>query len=168
MLSDVKSSSMEEQFIDIDLKPIQKRRIRIDGDNNRVVEINTTDMGIVTRLNEVYPKLQELEKEYGNLEVVFDENGAITDESFSAMGEALKDIDIKMRDYIDEIFDSDVSAKCAPTGNMFDPINGMYRFEYILDALGSLYEEEIAKNIQKRKESVTKHTAKYTKSRRKK
>lgn len=150
-----------KEFIDIDLSPIQKQRIRIDGDNDRVIEINTTDMGVISRLNDIYPKLKELELKYGNLEVKFDEDGNITEDSFSAMGEAIKDLDRKMRDYIDEIFDSPVADKCAPSGTMFDPINGSYRFEFVIDVLSKLYEEEISKNIQKRKENVGKHTAKY-------
>ena len=155
-------------LIDLDLNPIRRRKIRINGDNNRILELDTTDMGIVTRLNEIYPKLAELEKEYGSLDIVFDENGDVTEESFAAVGQAIRDIDMRMREYIDSIFNSNVSKVCAPTGNMFDPINGSFRFEYIIDALANLYEDEIAKNIQKRKENVEKHTAKYTKSRGKK
>lgn len=167
-MSIVESSNNEQEFIDLDLSPIRKKRIRIDGDNKRIIEINTTDIGIVTRLNEIYPKLQELEQEYSNLKVEFDEEGNLEDESFNAIAEAIKDIDKKMRDYIDQIFDGPVADKCAPSGNMFDPINGSYRFEYVIDRLSRLYEEEISKNIQKRKDNIGRHTAKYTKSRKKK
>lgn len=161
-------STNDQEFIDLDLSPIRKKKIRIDGDNTRVIELNTTDMGVISRLNEFYPKLQELEKEYSDMDMQFDENGNITDESFESAGKALDEIDKKMREYIDQIFDGDISSKCAPSGNMFDPINGSFRFEYILDSLSRLYEEEIEKNFQKRKETIGKHTSKYTKSRKKK
>lgn len=151
----------EQEYIDLDLSPIRKKRIRINGDNDRVLELDTTDMGVISRLNEIYPKLAELEKEYGSLDVTFTEEGTMTEESFAELGKAVSDIDKKMRDCIDEIFNSNVSDVCAPTGSMFDPINGSFRFEYIIDALSTLYSDEIAKNMQKRKENIGKHTAKY-------
>lgn len=154
-------SSNEKNFIDVDLTPIKRRKIRINGDSNRVLELNTTDIGLVSRLSELYPKLEELQKQFNDLEVKFDEDGDITDESFMAVGKAVKEIDSKMREYVDEIFDSNVSELCAPDGNMFDPINGSYRFEYIIEALANVYSDEVQKNIEKRKELVRKHTTKY-------
>ena len=157
----------EQEIMDIDLSPIRRRKFRIDGDGNRLLELNTTDLGIVTRLNETYPRLQELQNQYSSLQVSLDEEGNVTDGSFNAMAEAVKDLDTKMRDHIDYIFDSDVSAKCAPSGTMFDPIRGSLRFEFIIDTLSKLYEEEISKNLQKRKDTMSKHTTKYKKSARK-
>lgn len=151
----------EQGIVDLDLNPIRRQRIRINGDKDRILELDTTDMGIITRLNEFYPKLTALETEYGSLDVQFDESGNITEESFEAVGRAISDIDTRMREYIDGIFNSNVSEVCAPTGNMFDPINGSFRFEYIIDALATLCSDEISKNLKKRKENITKHTAKY-------
>lgn len=160
-MSIVESSNNEQEVIDLDLSPIKRKKIRINGDNNRVLNINTTDIGIASRLQEFYPKLEELQSKFSNIEAKYDEDGVITDESFNAMGVAIKEIDDQMRECIDKIFDANVSEVCAPDGNMFDPINGSYRFEYIIDALSNLYSEEIAKNLEKRKETVHKHTAKY-------
>lgn len=148
-------------FIDIDLTPIRRKKLRINGDNTKILELNTTDIGIVSRLSEFYPKLDELQKQFNTLEVKFDNDGNLTDESFFAAGETVKEIDEKMREYVDAIFDSNVSELCAPDGNMFDPINGSYRFEYIIEALANVYSDEIQKNIEKRKETIGKHTAKY-------
>lgn len=157
-------NNAEQDIVDIELAPIRKKKFRIDGDNKRVIELNTTDMGVVSRLNEIYPKMQELEKEYADTQIKFDEDGNITEDSFTVVGEAVKDLDTKMRDFIDYVFDSEVSSKCAPSGTMFDPINGSFRFEYILDFLGKLYEQEINENIKKRNNAMSKHTSKYTKS----
>lgn len=163
----MEDNNKEQKFIDIDLTPIKRKEIRINGDSNRVLALNTTDIGIVSRLSELYPKLEELQKQFNSLEVKFDEGNNMTDDSLTEVGKAVKDIDVQMRQYIDEIFDSNVSEVCAPSGNMFDPINGSYRFEYIIDALAGVYSEEIANNLEKRKTLVNKHTAKYTKSRKK-
>lgn len=161
------SENKEREFVDLNLAPIRKRKIRIDGDQNRILELDTTDIGVAMRLSEFYPKLEELQKQFNELEVKYDEEGNMTDESFDDMGKAIKEIDTKMRQYMDEIFNGNVSEMCAPSGNMFDPINGSFRFEYIIDALSKLYEDEIARNLEERKENISKHTAKYKGKRKK-
>ena len=167
-MSIVENSVEQQDVIDLNLSSIRRKKIRINGDQNRILELDTTDIGVIARLREFYPRLEELEKEYGSLDIKFDENGNLTDESFKDVSEAVKDIDIRMRECVDGIFNSNVSEVCAPTGNMFDPINGSFRFEYIIDAISTLYTEEIAKNLEKRKENINKHTAKYKGGKRKK
>lgn len=166
-MSIVESRDNIEETIDLNLSPIRRRKIRIDGDQNRILELDTTDIGIVNRLAEFYPKLEELQKQFSSINVDFNEDGDITDDSFAEMGKAVAEIDKQMRKCMDEIFQSNVSEMCAPTGNMFDPINGSFRFEYIIDALSNLYGEEISKNLEKRKETISKHTAKYKGKRKK-
>ena len=51
---------VQSGVVDIELGSLRKQRFRINGDNNRILELNTSDMGIITRLSELYPKLQEL------------------------------------------------------------------------------------------------------------
>ena len=167
-MSIMENEELNKNAIDIDLTPIKRTPIRINSSNDRIVYLNTTDIGIVSRLSELYPKLEELQQQFNSLEVKFDENNDITEDSFSEVGKAVKEIDEKMREYVDEIFDSNVSEVCAPDGNMFDPINGYYRFEYIIDALSNVYSEELEANIKKRRENIGRHTSKYTKSRKKK
>jgi len=164
-MSIVESSNNDVEIRDIDLSPIRKQRFRINGDNRYILELNTTDMGILSRLNELYPKLTELEHKYADAKVEFDEDGSLTEESSQQLGNALKDIDAEMRECLDRIFDANVSEVCAPSGTMLDPINGSYRFEHIIDALSQLYAKEIEENVKKRKQTMSKHTAKYTKSR---
>lgn len=164
-MSIVESSNNDVEIRDIDLSPIRKQRFRINGDNTAILELNTTDMGILTRLNELYPKLSELEHKYADMKVKLDEEGNLTEESSQDLGDALKDIDTQIREVLDRIFDSNVSEVCAPSGTMLDPINGLYRFEHIIDVLSGLYEKEITENMQRRKDAINKHTAKYTKSR---
>ena len=165
-MADMKATK-DEEMLHLDLSPIRRRKICIDDDVNRILELNTTDMGIVARLNDFYPKLEELQREIMQAQPQFDDNGEITDESFLEMGKFLKDIDAKMRMYIDKIFDANVSELCAPSGNMFDPINGKFRYEYIIDILTQFYEEELEKNIERTRENVKKHTAKYKGNRKK-
>lgn len=157
----------QEEIIDIDLSPTRKKKFRIDGDATRIIELNISDMGIVSRIADSYSKLDELSKKALEIEADSDvmENAETAEERDSAMvslGSSIKEIDTEMRKIIDEIFDSNVSEVCVPSGSMFDPFNGKLRYEYIMDALLPHYEENISSEAKKVKANVAKHTAKYT------
>ena len=79
------------------------------------------------------------------------------------MADALTEIDNKMRDIIDFIFDTNASEICAPSGNMFDPVGGQYRFERILDKLTTLYANGLNAEFNQIKNRVESKTSKYTK-----
>lgn len=156
-----------EEIIDIDLTPTRKKKIRINGDNTKIVELNTSDVGIIQRLSEAYPKLEELGKKGMVVDADFKaiQDAETDEESAEAMeraGATIKEIDTEMRKIIDDLFDSNVSEVCAPSGTMFDPFNGIMRFEYILEALIAAYGENITKEADKVKKNVSKHTKKYT------
>ena len=159
----VNTTSKEETEVfdgDISLAATRKKRFRIDGDNNRYLEIDTSDMGIVTRLDNLYPKLQKLAQDAAIKQIDKEEAGG---SKLSKISNALIKIDAQMRQIVDDIFQSDVSAKCAPSGTMFDPFNGEFRYEHIIDVVGSLYKENIKKEFKKMANNMSKRTAKYTK-----
>ena len=85
----------------------------------------------------------------------------MTDESTGVVVDSLKKADTDMRELIDYIFDSNVSDICAPSGSMYDPINGQFRFEHIIDTLSGLYETSVTSEIKKITSNVQKHTDKY-------
>ena len=148
---------------DIDLSATRKKRFRIDGDNNRYLELNTSDMSIVTRLDNLYPKLEKLSQEASIKQL--DKQEADSEKALSKISQALIKIDFQMRQILDEIFDSNVSEVCAPSGSMFDPFNGEFRFEHIIDVLTKLYENNLNTEFKKMAAKVKKRTAKYTKGR---
>ena len=148
---------------DISLSSIRKKRFRIDGDNNRYLEIDTSDMGIITRLDNLYPKLQKLAQDASAKQL--DKQDAGTESAFTKISQMLIKIDAQMRQIIDEIFDSNVSEVCAPSGTMFDPFNGEFRYEHILDVITKLYEANINSEFKKMSARMKQRTAKYTKGR---
>lgn len=150
----------EDEIKDIKLKFNSKQRFRIDNDSSRILELDTSDLSVLTRLQEYYPKLKELEKEVISLSK---DLGSEDEDAITKMGKGLAKVDKKMRDYIDIIFDANVSATCAPSGSMYDPINGQLRYEHIISLISSLYEETLSKETKKLQERISKHTQKYTK-----
>lgn len=158
---------IDNTIIDVDLSALRKKRFRIDGDDNRILELNTSDLNIIPRLREAYPKLNTLAKDAmkdwpEEESKVESAEGELTDE-FKTMADILQKIDAEMRELIDYIFDSNVSEICAPSGSMYDPINGGFRFEHIVATLSNLYSTDINAEMTKISTKVHKHTDKYIK-----
>lgn len=148
----------EVPVVDIDLSVTRKKRFRIDGDNKRILELNTSDMGIITRLQDLTPKLEALQNKAVNVD-----DADSDEDAFNKSADLLKEIDKEMREIMDELFASNVSSVCAPDGSMYDPFNGKFRFEHIIDALMPLYEQNVTEEYKRMSKRVQLHTQKYTK-----
>ena len=140
----------------IDLSVFRKKQFTIDGDENRILELDTSDLNIIKRIKEFYPKLQKLEEKLQNIP-------DFKDDQFVDIADFLDGIDSEMRTAVDAIFDSNVCEVCVPNGSMYDPINGRLRYEILIDVLSKLYDENLSAEIKKVNKRVEKHTAKYVK-----
>ena len=141
----------KNNIVDIDLSVTKKKQFRIDKDDTRVIELNTSDMNILSRLYDCYPKLDEL-----GVKAV-----KISSDNPEETVATLKEIDKEMRDLLNFVFDSDIADVCAPDGSMFDMFLGEFRFEHILDTLLTLYENNINKEYKLMAKNIKKHTDKY-------
>lgn len=149
---------MAEEIKDISLS--SKKAYRLDGDNSRIIYLDTSDMNILVRMDETYPEIQKLAIEAAEKIVaskISDDDSPLND-----ITEVLKEIDARMREKLNYIFASNIADICEPTGNMYDPINGGFRFEHIIEVLSTLYANNITVEFKKMQERVKKHTAKYT------
>ena len=131
-------------------------------DNSRIIELNTSDLTIVKRLEDAYPKLMDF---VGNAQTEIKKKGTDDKSASDIALEQLPIIDKKMRELIDWVFDSEVSDKAAPDGSMYDLFNGKFRFEYVIEKLLDLYDTNFNKEYEALKKNVSKHTGKYTKKR---
>lgn len=138
---------------DIDLSVTNKKQFRIDKDDSRIIELNTSDLNILSRLQECYPKLDSLGTKAMSIS---------SDNEMDDTVATLKEIDAEMRDLVNFVFDSDIADVCAPDGSMFDMFNGEFRFEHIISTLIGLYEKNIDKEYKLMAKKIQKHTEKYT------
>ena len=149
------------QHVDVDLSATGKQTfmIKLRENDIRPLELNPSDLLFIKRLNDIYPKLKaDAEKAVSKMDI--DENKS-AEEILRESAEVLSEIDANMRAAMDEIFDSNVSEVCAPEGSMYDPFNGEFRFEHIINALSGLYENNLKKEAEKTMNKLKKHTGKY-------
>lgn len=147
----------------IDLSATRKKRFNVDlgSGSYRVLEIDTSDMTIINRLEQLYPKLQKLSQEAALKQLDLKDND--NERVITKLSQALTKIDAQMREIVDEIFNSNVSEVCAPSGSMFDPFNGEFRFEHIIDKISALYRNNVNDEFKKMAAKMRKRTSKYTK-----
>ena len=165
-MTDKKVVNMNSDIQDINLSVIRKKRFRVDSDDNRILELNTSDLNILARLKEAYPKLIAIaDNAFKDLPQVdtSEEVDFINSAETAELIDSLKKADSEMRELVDYIFDSNVSEVCAPSGSMYDPINGQFRFEHIINVLSNLYETDVEKEMGAISARVKKHTGKYSK-----
>lgn len=158
-----KTNTVDEPLI-INIEGAKRRKCLINGDPNKVLYLNVTDMGILQRLQSHYPKLQELSDKVDKMfnQISNMSEDMVTESDLEAT-KALDECDKEMRECLDYIFDSNVSEVCDDGGTMYDFLpNGQQRYENIVACLIGAFgdvAEEFAK-MQAKRES---HTNKYTK-----
>lgn len=164
MLESNKSvNTVDDNIIDVDIEGIKKQKFRIN--NGGVLELDTSDINIIKRLKEVYPKLNELAND-ATKNVDVDSEKSV-EEQLDEMADTLTKIDDKMREYVDYIFDSNVSEICAANTSMYSPHGGKFTFEHITETLGKLYAANIDEEAKKLSKRMREHTDKYTGRKRK-
>lgn len=148
---------MAEKMLNINLEQGKRKRFTIDGDENRILEINPADMGIFARIDDfdkaIIPALEEFsEKQFGGTEEDFD---------LWAMGKAMLELDKFVREQLDIMFDTNFSEIVAPYGTMLDPVNGDFRFQYLIEVFSKVYNDEFQKELTKRNDKIRERTKKY-------
>ena len=166
MIKEPTFNAVNNNIIDLDLSITQKKKFRFGKDDNRIVEVNTSDMNLMQRVNVAYPKLQELQvkasKMTEGLDIKEDDIMANTLDSLATMAERLSAVDTEMRELLDYMFDAPVSAAAAPDGSMYDPFDGSFRYEHIIAIMMKQYEDNLQSEFNKMEKQLKKHTDKYT------
>lgn len=142
----------------------QKQTIQLNGNPEKVIELDLGDSNIITRLSEGVDKIEDLVKERQNLHELL-ANGNDSDESnisyYKNLASKFKELENSMRGIINEIFDFDVCTPFLGTSSVFSIKNGEFAYERIINSLMGLYEDSIQKENNKLKERLSKHTDKY-------
>ena len=129
---------------------IRKKSFAIDGDENRVIYLDPSDMGIISRIEEFDKQIEQVLVR-------------LKDVPSDKLGETIKEVDKELRERIDKVFDSEVCAVCVPSGTMVDAVDGRFKFEIVVEALSDIYTSTIASEMKKVTARIQTHTQKYVK-----
>ena len=166
MIKEPTFNAVNNEVIDLDLSITKKKKFRFDKDDNRIVEVNTSDMNLMQRVSVAYPKLQKLQENASKLTEGLDldetDSEASAMHDISTMAERLSAVDAEMRELLDYMFDAPVSAAAAPNGSMYDPFNGSFRYEHIIAIMMKQYEDNLQSEFKKMERQMKAHTDKYT------
>ena len=162
MIKDPTFNTVNNEIIDLDLSVTKKKKFRFDKDDTRVVEVNTSDMNLMQRVTEAYPRLQDLQDKASKLTEGLDLETVDAINDMTTMAERLSAVDKEMRELLDYMFDASVSAAAAPSGSMYDPFNGSFRYEHIIAVMMKQYEDNLQSEFSQMEKQLKKHTDKYT------
>ena len=154
------NDEIRDDIVDIDLSPIQKKKFRINGDNNKILMLNVSDVGVLSRYQESVDKIKKILEDSGDKQLELSETEDV-DAMINRTSEYLAKKNKELCEIVDYIFDSNVSEVCCDGGTMFDPINGQYRLEYIIETILKLYDNNFDEEYKKIRDRVDKHTSKY-------
>ena len=137
----------------------------IDGDENRVIKLDIHDTNVVTRLTDALEMMQKTQSSWTHLNDITKNGQDMTVEEMNEFSQEYKDIENKMRSHIDYAFDCPgMCDTILGTTSIFSSVNGILKYEQIIDTITSVYEESIKKETEKlNKRKVAKKTEKYVK-----
>nr|DAM48011.1 MAG TPA: hypothetical protein [Caudoviricetes sp.] len=121
------------------------KRLAINGDENRIITINPTDIAVIKRYNEVIPQLDELSEKYKEIPQ-------------EKTVEAISELDKKAREFIDYIIGSPVSETVFGTANCLSYAGGQTIFENFLTAYMNYMTPAIKSEYEKSKKRIEKYT----------
>jgi len=160
---------MSKDILNLDLSATKGTTIQVNGDPNTKIVLNLSDFGIynrlkdgLTQLYDVFAGLKDKMGETAETEAPENPEDGSEEDAVSFI-ELMKEADSKMRNIIDYIFSSPVSEVCAPDGYMFDVFEGQLRFEYIINAITKLYENNINKEFYNLKSRIDNKLPQYAK-----
>ena len=143
----------DKNTVNLDFSLFKKKRIKVGKSDTDVIELDTSDMGIIIRLNEIEDKINS---------AIAKAKALTPESSIEEFAESIHTADVEIRKAIDYLFDANVSNIVAPTGTMIDIHNGTYRFEYIIATLIQLYDETITSELNRQEKKAESHIQKYT------
>ena len=151
-----------EKMENIQLGLNTKKKFTIDGDSNKVLEIDVQDMSIMSRIKPAMEKLNNIREHWQGLQDKDKDN--LTEEEIEEISEAMQISEKEMCDSIDFLFDTNVCEVCLGNASVFTPVNGRLKYEILITALSALYENTIKLEMSKFDiQKVKKRTSKYTK-----
>ena len=160
---DVRASiqDMESDVIDVQIDALQRQKVRVNGDDSKIIEIMPNDLNVSTRMIKSYRELnsmmERVQQELGNLP---DNADDFQDEDYDSIMKTLDEINESMKQKIDYIFDYPVSDVLLQGASLWSPKNGVFMYEHIIEELAKLYNNNLSEEFKKMRNNVNKAVSK--------
>lgn len=129
------------------------KEFNINGDPNRVIRFNPTDISIIERAQKVKKEIGEEVKRLDKLEINDDE----------AVAKAVEEVNKIIKEKINYIFGSDVSETVFGVQSPLASANGITLVERFIAAAIPVIQKEIEDEDKKSKARMSKYTERYHK-----
>ena len=130
---------------------IPYKEYSINGDESKVIRINTTDFAIFDRLKKAMKQIDDIAKEYEN----------VAPKTDAEANDLFVSADKKVREQINYIFDSDVPTVAFGNANCFTVVlsNMQPLFYNCLNAIVPVIKKDLEKVMSKSNKNVSKYTS---------
>lgn len=122
----------------------------VNGDTSRILRVNTTDINILTRLDKAETELMKIASQYENI-----------GEEITV--EVITDLDTKVREQVDYIFDGKVSDIIFGNTNCISVAGGQPIFMNFLDVILPVIKSDIVEEQEKSEKKISKYTSQVKK-----
>ena len=129
------------------------KEFNINGDPNRVIKFNPTDISIIERAQKVKKEIGEEVKKLDKLEINDDE----------AVAKAVEEVNKIIKEKINYIFGSDVSETVFGVQSPLASANGVTLAERFIAAAIPIIQKEIEDEDKKSRARMSKYTERYHK-----
>ena len=128
---------------------IGTKEYSINDDVSRILRVNTTDINILARFDKAETELKKIASQYEN----------ITD----ITAEVITELDTKVREQIDYIFDSKASEIVFGNINCASIAGGQPIFMNFIDAILPVIKNDIVEEQEKSEKKISKYTSQVKK-----
>ena len=142
-----------------------REEFTIDGDENKVIRLDVHDPNVVNRLTEALEEMKKTQSSWSQLNDIATKGEELTVEEMTEFSKQFKSVEAEMRSHIDYAFDCPgMCDTILGNSSIFSSVNGVLKYEQIIDAITSVYEDSIKKETDKlNRRKITKKTEKYVK-----
>lgn len=154
---------MANKCIEMSFRERELTEIHVDGSAERVIVLDTADMGVLTRFREAAPQMDEIDAAFRRLAAERAGDDADSPDKLAEMADALHTAEVRLAAIIDGIFNAEVCAPACGGVSLFTPSGGYLLYETIIYKLAGLYGDEMQRQAEMRRQRIAKHTGKYAK-----
>lgn len=145
-----------------------KKRFSVGGDTSKIIEFDPSDIGVANRLAKSMSKFKELENQWAALnesaDKISENSNEINIDDTEDFSKKFDKLEKSIKEIIDYVFDGDVADKLMGNSSAFSPVNGLFKYEHIINAMIKCYEKNIQDETPKfNARKVNTYTHKYIK-----